>query len=773
VTHRLLEEAAQSNRRRFIDAVHAELAGKAVRHVFLHSLDGEHDSDVDVVVDRAGLDVVDTLVRCGRLGRLVQRLDYDVPWCRFYVIETPEPQPRFRKLDVVADPFGIGRYSDAPAVALAHAEKRDGLSEPSPAAQCLYLAVKRSRKRMYSRPQTESLRQAYALDPDGAAELLESHLGNAGSALAEALRADQALAAPLHEVERKLKRLDRTGPRLARRAGYEAIRTIRRAVRPTGLVVCLAGPDGAGKSMLAGALETAALGPFRRTERRHLGPGLLPPPGRLLGRSPGDFSQPHSRAPSGPVGSVARIAYLAADALAGWLPRMALPRVRSTLVVLERGWNDLQVDPRRYRLSTGTALARIVGRALPKPDLTLLLAAPADVIAARKDELTTSEIAGQLDRWRELGGQTGAFVEIDASEGEDSVVEQALNAIGDHLAARAGELSQFAPAVRCLGGSHAHGTPYSVVRGGGRVRWLLPRRLGAPGPAAAGLYRAGTVRHALGATALEVVQRVGGLGVSRVVLDETVGVAPELAAVLGLDHVELAVLLPTDPARTSRVVVAALRAGRPVALAKVAPAGSGELERELRVLLRLESVPLASIETPRLIASFVWCGLDVLVTTLVPIRGSTSRPLGQVEEQALVDLAHARSELLPAVGAEDGWLVHGDFSGWNSARIGSRTLALWDWEWAHAGLPLEDYFHWQTQRLVHFGKGSGDALVRAALSPDKRLRTLCARIDVEPQEAAPSLAASLATRIDRLSAGGNEAELRLNRELLTRLDGRS
>jgi hypothetical protein len=257
------------------------------------------------------------------------------------------------------------------------------------------------------------------------------------------------------------------------------------------------------------------------------------------------------------------------------------------------------------------------------------------------------------------------------------------------------------------------------------------------------------------------------------VLDERVGLAPELAAVLGLDHVELAVLLPTDPARTSRVVVAVLHGGRPVAMAKVAPTGSGELERELRILLRLESVPLARIEAPRAVASFVWCGFDVLVTTLLPIRGSTSRPLGHVEEEALVDLALARSELLPAVGVEDAWLVHGDFCGWNSARIGSRKLALWDWEWAHAGQPLEDYFHWQTRRLVHFRKGSSDALVRAALSPDRRLRALCARIDVEPHEAAPSLAASLAIRIDRLSAGGNEAELQLNRDLLARLDGRS
>jgi hypothetical protein len=770
---RLEPQQTVAPRRRFIESVHGALDHAGVEHVFLHDYSDERDSDVDVVVHRRALDAVDTLARSGSFGRLVQRLDYDVPWCRFYVVETGEAAPRYRKLDVAADPFGIGRYGAAPAVALAQAERRDGLAVPSPAAQCLYLAVKRSRKRMRSASQTGSLRRAFALDPDAAAALLEAHLGRAGSALADALRTDADLGEPLQSVEHELRRLDRAPARRARRAVYQAARIVRRGRRPTGLVVCLAGPDGTGKSTLADALELAALGPFRRTERRHLGPGLLPPPGRLLGRTPRDFTEPHARAPSGSLGSVARIAYLATDALVGWIPRMAFPRARSTLVVLERGWNDLLVDPRRYRLSAGAGLVRIAGRALPKPDLTLLLAAPPGVISARKEELATTEIARQLERWRELGRRSRAFVEIEASADEDSVVEQALVAIGDHLATRAGDLAPFAPTLRCLGGPHVRGTSHSVLRGGGRARWLLPRHSGAPGPASARLYRAGTVRHAFGAAALEVAQRLGGLGLPRIALDETVGLAPELAAALGLDRVELGALLPTDPLRRSRAVVAVLHRGRPVAIAKVAPTGSSELQRELRVLTRLESVTLDGIAAPRPIASFVWCGFDVLVTTLLPTRGSTSRALGHAEEEALVGLARARSELLPAVGLDHGWFVHGDFCGWNSTRIGARKLALWDWEWAHAGGPLEDYFHWQTQRLVHFESGSDSALVRDALAPGRRLRALCARLGVAADEAAPSLAASLAVRIDRLGAGGNNAELQLNRRLLALLEGRT
>jgi hypothetical protein len=310
------------------------------------------------------------------------------------------------------------------------------------------------------------------------------------------------------------------------------------------------------------------------------------------------------------------------------------------------------------------------------------------------------------------------------------------------------------------------------VRGGGRVRWLLPRHKGAPGPASALLYRAGTARHAFGTSALALAQRLGGLGLPELVFDETVGLAPELAAALGLDRVQLAALLPTDPLRQSRAVMSVLHGGRPVAMAKVAPTGSSELQRELRVLLRLERVPLASVAAPRPVAAFAWGGFDVLVTMLLPTRGSTSRPFAQAEHAALVGLAQARVQLLPAVGLSEGWFVHGDFCGWNSTRIGRRKLALWDWEWAHAGRPLEDYFHWQTQRLIHFDRGSDDALVHEALAPGKRLLALCAELDIAPDEAAPSLAASLALRIKRLSEGGNDRELDRNRQLLARLEGR-
>ncbi len=73
-------------------------------------------------------------------------------------------------------------------------------------------------------------------------------------------------------------------------------------------------------------------------------------------------------------------------------------------------------------------------------------------------------------------------------------------------------------------------------------------------------------------------------------------------------------------------------------------------QTELRMLYALESSPLRSIVTPRALASFPWRGLDVLAMTVLSHRGRTSRALGPVETDALVELYEASDRLKAALG---------------------------------------------------------------------------------------------------------------------------
>ena len=598
-----------------------------VSHVFLHHVGDEAlpDSDIDVAVGRESLTAVDTIVRAGGLGRLLQRFDYDVPWCRFYVIETDEPGRRLRQLDVACDPFGIGRYGDAIRLALASTQAVAGGSRLAPAAATVYLAAKRARKGVRGQTDVEQLQAEFHADPAGATRLLRAAFDECGTTLAQALDEGSDPQPALHDIGSLIQARRRTPRRLTLRAGFGAARIIRRLRHPTGLLVSVVGPDGTGKTTLADGLESAADGLFRGTRRLHLSPGVLPQPSRLLGRrTAADTSQPHARQPSARAGSIARIGYLAADTLIGWVPTVSRARARATLVILERGWYDLAVDPRRYRLGAGGRLVRLGEKLLPHPDLTLLLEAPAVEIHSRKPELPVDEIDRQLHEWRRFAkANPGRFASV-AAAGPENTLASAVATIEDRLADRVGDLGRFSTALSCLGRPSATGARYSVISRRGHPRWVVPQRRGAAGPVGTKLYRPGTRVQRLGAGALEVASRAGFQGRAGLTLDTTDGLGPELAAALGLDTVELAAMLSTDPRRPSRAVLTVMHRGRPVAMTKVAPQGSPELETELRMLCALEAAPLCSIVTPRVLASFPWRGLDVLTMTVLSHRGRTS-----------------------------------------------------------------------------------------------------------------------------------------------------
>lgn len=716
--------AADRPRRRVAADVARTLDEARINYVFLHGSDrpSAADSDLDLAVDRKGLDALDALLRTGVLGRLVQRFDYDVPWCRYYVLATREPERRYVALDVACDPWGIGRDGPAVPLALASAEPRAGLRVPSPAAACVYLAAKRSRKGLSSPQQRAALAAAFRKEPAAAAELLERAFGQAGAKLAAALAGEAAeVEVALRAIRGAIVRRRLTPGALARRAAFGSSRLIRRILRPTGLHVCLVGPDGAGKSALADAL-VAAPSSFRRSVRIAPRGGVLPPPARLLRRELADSSSPHARAPSGHAGSAVRLTYLWLDAVLGWAIRVVGPRIRSTLLVDERGWADLVVDPRRYRISLPPALVRALGALVPEPDLVLVLEAPAPVIRARKPELELAEIERQLRAWRGHAASAPArVVRLDALRSPEAVLVQALAAIDDSVAARQRDLSAATLALRCLGGPAPRGREYRILSRSNSVRWIVPV---GRGPAGSGLYRPARARDVPGARALELVQRtrVG----RRVPVDPAAGLAPAIAQRLLAREVVLAAAATATGGRELRALLSVRADGAVVAFAKVAADRSG-LAREREVLDELAGCELRRIVVPRALDLFAWEGLSVLLLAPVPTPGRADHDLGTAELDALVELAE-----LQVFRAGDGLVpVHGDFAPWNCARQRGGRLALWDWERARAGLPLEDLYHWRLKRLAVFGHGTLDELVRGALTPDPQVRSVCDALGID------------------------------------------
>jgi hypothetical protein len=114
--------------------------------------------------------------------------------------------------------------------------------------------------------------------------------------------------------------------------------------------------------------------------------------------------------------SSARLLLLLLDHLLGATGPWRRAR-RKGLLLVQRGWFDMVVDPDRYGLSRSAArFAAILGRFVPRADLVVLLGGSPSVIKARKAELSVEEISRQLTAWpRYLPGCAHMRLELDTT----------------------------------------------------------------------------------------------------------------------------------------------------------------------------------------------------------------------------------------------------------------------------------------------------------------------------------------------------------------------
>jgi thymidylate kinase len=205
-----------------------------------------------------------------------------------------------------------------------------------------------------------------------------------------------------------------------------------RIARPNGLRVVLLGPDGAGKSSMVQALENHPLALFNRTECRGFAPRMFR---RLLRRRHGPTDQPHALAPRSAPASIIRAGYWLLHQLA----EHATSRVdlaRSTLILYDRHLVDVLVDQKRYRYGGPRWLLSAIWSIMPRPDLILLLDAPADVLHRRKQELSLAETDRQRQQYlRLVTGLENGHV-IDAAQPFENVVAQVSTLLVAHLARR-------------------------------------------------------------------------------------------------------------------------------------------------------------------------------------------------------------------------------------------------------------------------------------------------------------------------------------------------
>ncbi|MBU4186200.1 MAG: hypothetical protein KKI12_00310 [Proteobacteria bacterium] len=209
---------------------------------------------------------------------------------------------------------------------------------------------------------------------------------------------------------------------------------------PPGAILAILGTDGSGKSTIIEGirppLESAL---HTKLNYEHMRPNLLPSIARLFGRQTkeGPVTNPHGSKSSGFFGSFLRLSYYSLDYVLGyWLKVYPAKVKRPCLYVFDRYFYDFITDPARSRISLPKWLIKLFAVLIPAPDLILCLGADPAVIHARKPELPLIEVERQMSELKKFCDSSPRAVWIDTAQSVEKSVNQALESITNHMAAR-------------------------------------------------------------------------------------------------------------------------------------------------------------------------------------------------------------------------------------------------------------------------------------------------------------------------------------------------
>lgn len=390
-------------------------------------------SDLDIAIAPADLSRLAERLLEDKSGHLVNLLQHEST-CFYFVLAMQEGEKaRFLPVDAATDYRRDGRVWFSAKELLEGRRRWKEFWISAPEVEFKYLLVKKILKQSVTAQAAERL-QELARELGFAAERISRELlGDRWGprVLAWIQNGDRkSLEANLLKLKKVLKwekfKKDPLNP--LRYWLPETGRIWRRWRYPTGLWVAVLGPDGAGKSTLIRGLERELMGAFRRAATLHLMPRLLRP--RREGKP---VTDPHGKPSRGRLASLFKLAYYGLEYALGFWLKIRPALVRSTLILFDRYYDDLLVDPKRYRYGAPLAPARWLRRFIPRPDVFLVLDVPVENLLKRKQEVPAEELQRQVMAYRRFALSTPNAFLVDGVLPPREVVHQARDLLLDIL----------------------------------------------------------------------------------------------------------------------------------------------------------------------------------------------------------------------------------------------------------------------------------------------------------------------------------------------------
>jgi thymidylate kinase len=182
------------------------------------------------------------------------------------------------------------------------------------------------------------------------------------------------------------------------------------------------GPDGAGKSSVIQGLLAKLNVAGQAVTMRHLKPRIIM---KRRGEEVVIVINPHGKPPRSAVTSIAKIFVWLVEE---WYANFFLEK-KETIIICDRYYHDLLVDPLRYRYGGPMWTARLIARLMPQPRLWVLLDASAEVLQARKQEVPIEETLRQRRAYLDFVSKQPQHRIVDTSQPLDKVIADVEQAI--------------------------------------------------------------------------------------------------------------------------------------------------------------------------------------------------------------------------------------------------------------------------------------------------------------------------------------------------------
>lgn len=378
------------------------------------------NSDVDILFKKKHFKRIEKIIKsfCQQANYKIVQIYHQEVWAK-NIFLYDETNQQFLNLDLYGELSRVKTFYFKEDEVFQNLEKHNDLPILAPHQEFVYYLIKKLIKNDLSLANFNHLRKLYLKDTKQCKLAAQKFFPNKYTLIFDAFKNstyDTLLILRAVLVNDILKNKSISLPKFF----FNVFRVLKRILKPTGISISFLGPDGAGKSTIIKKLVASNL-PYRRNDYFHLKPIKS-----KLNTTHEVVSDPHKFEPYSKLKSYIKLLFFIKQYNYGWIKNIAALKIRSSLIIFDRFYDDVLVDNRRYRYDGNIKIAKLVRAFIPKPALYFVLTADANVIHQRKKEVSYKELERQIIAYQSLTDQK-RYYSIDVNRTPEAITTEIIH----------------------------------------------------------------------------------------------------------------------------------------------------------------------------------------------------------------------------------------------------------------------------------------------------------------------------------------------------------